>query len=175
MSSFRFVPLLDLIKNIKVGFVGSIDKFYCNEADGVLLLRTSNLTDNGIDYSDVKYVTHEFFEKNKKSQLHKNDILIARHGDNGKANIYLSDRPAQALNVVIIEPDETKLSANMIKYFFESPFVQKQINGNVGGSVQGVINTKQIAELKIPYCDELSYEKIDNLLSEIESKINKII
>lgn len=172
MSSFRFVPLLDLIKNIKVGFVGSIDKYYCNEEDGVLLLRTSNLTDNGIDYSDVKYVTHEFFERNKKSQLHKNDILIARHGDNGKANIYLFDRPAQALNVVIIEPDETKLSANMIKYFFESPFVQKQINGNVGGSVQGVINTKQIAELKIPYCDKLFYEKIDNLLSEIESKID---
>lgn len=177
MKKFKYVSLNKLVKRVKVGFVGSIDKYYCNKDNGILLLRTSNLTDKGIEYTDVKYVTQEFHDKNKKSQLKENDVLIARHGDNGKANIYENSEPAQALNVVIIEPDNKKMSSRLIKYFFESPYVQKQVNARVGGSVQGVINTTQISELLIPMADFINYDKVEILLNLIETKIqnnNKI-
>lgn len=176
-EKIKYVTLSQIVKRVKVGFVGSIEKFYCNKDDGILLLRTNNLTPLGIDYSNVKYVTKDFFEKNKKSQLHKNDILIARHGDNGKANIYELDEEAQALNVVIIEPNNEKMSSTLIKYLFDSPYVKKQISSSVSGSVQNVINTKQIENLEIPIFESINYKKIESILKNIDNKIklnNKI-
>lgn len=178
MSNFEFVALNNLVQRVKVGFVGSIEKYYCDKEHGKLLLRTSNLSGGGIDFNDVKYVTEDFYKRNQKSQLKKYDLLIARHGDNGKADIYEADEPAQALNVVIIEPDFSKISPYLLRYFFELPYVHKQIKGDVGGSVQGVINTKQISDLIIPIDHSLNYSKIENTLRILEQKIdnnNKII
>ena len=70
-----------------VGYVGSCYTDYCDESNGVMMLRTTKLSDQGIIYEDLKYVTKEFHSKNKKSQLHKGDILIARHGEKGRIQI----------------------------------------------------------------------------------------
>ena len=178
MSNFEFIALNNLVQRVKVGFVGSIEKYYCDKEHGKLLLRTSNLSGAGIDFNDVKYITEDFYKRNQKSQLKKYDLLIARHGENGKADIYETDEPAQALNVVIVEPDFSKISPYLLRYFFELPYVHKQIKGDVGGSVQGVINTKQISDLIIPINHSLNYSKIENTLRILEQKIdnnNKII
>lgn len=172
MSNFEFIALNNLVQRVKVGFVGSIEKYYCNKEHGKLLLRTSNLSGAGIDFNDVKYITEDFYKRNQKSQLKKYDLLIARHGDNGKADIYEADEPAQALNVVIVEPDFSKISPYLLRYFFELPYVHKQIKGDVGGSVQGVINTKQISDLIIPINHSLNYSKIENTLRILEQKID---
>ena len=172
MSNFEFIALNNLVQRVKVGFVGSIEKYYCDKEHGKLLLRTSNLSGAGIDFNDVKYITEDFYKRNQKSQLKKYDLLIARHGDNGKADIYEADEPAQALNVVIVEPDFSKISPYLLRYFFELPYVHKQIKGDVGGSVQGVINTKQISDLIIPINHSLNYSKIENTLRILEQKID---
>ena len=172
MSNFEFIALNNLVQRVKVGFVGSIEKYYCYKEHGKLLLRTSNLSGAGIDFNDVKYITEDFYKRNQKSQLKKYDLLIARHGDNGKADIYEADEPAQALNVVIVEPDFSKISPYLLRYFFELPYVHKQIKGDVGGSVQGVINTKQISDLIIPINHSLNYSKIENTLRILEQKID---
>ena len=172
MSNFEFIALNNLVQRVKVGFVGSIEKYYCDKEHGKLLLRTSNLSGAGIDFNDVKYITEDFYKRNQKSQLKKYDLLIARHGDNGKADIYEADEPAQALNVVIVEPDFSKISPYLLRYFFELPYVHKQIKGDVGGSIQGVINTKQISDLIIPINHSLNYSKIENTLRILEQKID---
>ena len=172
MSNFEFIALNNLVQRVKVGFVGSIEKYYCDKEHGKLLLRTSNLSGAGIDFNDVKYITEDFYKRNQKSQLKKYDLLIARHGDNGKADIYEADEPAQALNVVIVEPDFSKISPYLLRYFFELPYVHKQIKGDVGGSVQGVINTKQISDLIIPINHSLNYSKIENTLRILDQKID---
>lgn len=170
MNDFADVTLESTVKRVKVGFVGSIEKFYCEKEVGVPLLRTLNLTSNGIDYCDLKYVTKEFFEKNIKSQIKKGDILIARHGDNGKACVYEREEPAQALNVVVIEPDEEKMSTHLLSYFLEMPYVKQQISGSIGGSVQGVINTQKIAELLLPFRKSINYKKVEELILHIDNK-----
>ena len=46
----------NITERVKVGFVGTCEKFYTDEL-GVPMLRTGNITENGIDLSDLKYVT----------------------------------------------------------------------------------------------------------------------
>ena len=135
-----------ITEQVKVGFVGTCEKYYTDES-GVPMLRTGNITEKGIDLKDLKYVTREFHEKNKKSQIHTGDLLIARHGSNGQANVY-SGPEAQCLNAVVIVPNQSIASSIFLAGLINSPMVKEQIERTLVGSTQRVVNTKSIANLK---------------------------
>lgn len=172
MNDFKLTPLSELVSRVKVGFVGSINKFYCEKEKGIPLIRTTDICENGIDYSNLKYVTKEFHERNKKSQIKNGDIIIARHGENGKANVFKEDFDAQVLNAVIIEPNQNKLESNLLKFFFDSPFIKKQISGVVKGSVQGVINTSHVADVLIPMNRKINYKGLSKNICDLDDKID---
>ena len=88
MINFSFKRLDDVVKRVKVGFVGSVNNFYCDSdvSGSVPIIRTTDIED--FDLNKLKYVTREFHEKNKKSQIFTGDLIIARHGTNGNAMIY---------------------------------------------------------------------------------------
>jgi type I restriction enzyme S subunit len=165
------IKLSTIVNRVKVGFVGSINEYYCEKNDGIPLIRTTDINELGIDFSNLKYVTKEFHKKNIKSQIKKGDLIIARHGENGKANVFKEEFEAQVLNAVIIEPNQNKLESNLLKYFFDSPFIKKQILGVVKGSVQGVINTAHISDLLIPLNESINYKILSKTLDDIDSKI----
>lgn len=49
--------------------------------------------------------------------------------------------------------------------------VQKQLKAMVGGSVQGVVNTKDIADVLIPYYDLDTQRRLVDTLRKIDRKI----
>ena len=127
---------------ITVGFVGKCNPFYTNET-GVPLIRIGNLQKGELNLSTLKYVTPEFHKKNKKSQLHTGDILIARHGSSGQAVLFSGELPnANSLNIVIVRPDTKFVEPRFLKEMFNSSTIQQSISRRVAGSTQGVINTK---------------------------------
>lgn len=141
----------DITKRVKVGFVGTVDKYYCSNEEGFPIVRPAEMSTNGIDYGSLRHITVDFYNKNKKSQVHKNDILISRCGKDGIPNIYDSDEPGQVLNAVIIEPDNDMASSNFIQEMLKSDYSQVQISHRTSGSVQGVINTEMIAKILLSY------------------------
>ena len=175
MTDFVYKNLNDVTTRIKVGFVGSVNEFYCDSEAGVPIIRTTDIDD--INFGKLKFVTKEFHEKNKKSQLKNGDLIIARHGDNGNAVIYRHDRAAQVLNAVIIEPDQSKVTSDLLKIFFDSPFIKKQIKGSVKGSVQGVINTQHVSDLVLNFSDTINYDFVIRVITNLNRKLelnNKI-
>lgn len=94
------------------------------------MLRTTNITSHGIDLKDLKYVTKTFHEKNLKSQVHKGDLLIARHGSNGQANVYYGDE-AQCLNAIIIEPDSNITNPIFLVNLINSRSVKDKLKKNL--------------------------------------------
>jgi len=174
--------LESLTKQICVAFVGSVYDFYCNESEGIPMLRTTNITEEGISFKDLKYVTHEFHEKNKKSQLRKGDLLVARHGSNGMPVIYDINIEANALNVIIIKPNYEIAGSKFLYLFLTSQSVLEVIKGSLGGSVQEVLNTQKIAELKIAFPENtqsineilLNLEKLEFFLQE-KRKLKRLL
>ena len=174
----RFVELMDsaelcetttieaITKRVKVGFVGTCEKFYTDASSGVPMLRTGNITDSGIDLKSVKYVTEEFHKKNKKSQIHEGDLLIARHGSNGQANVYLGPE-AQCLNAVVIVPNQQVARSVFLAGLINSPVVKEQIDKTLVGSTQHVVNTKSIANLKVRIPDLLIQKQYEDFVEEI--------
>jgi type I restriction enzyme S subunit len=175
------VENLDKITNqVCVGFVGLCYDYYCDEKIGIPMLRTTDLNEKGMSYSNLKYVTKEFHIKNKKSQLKKGDILVARHGTNGLPVIFNADFEANCLNAIIIKPNNEIASSKLLHCFLKSEAVKAQIESSVGGSVQAVLNTSIISNLKFVSNDSTNNEissKLDVFENNIEHyrKINSII
>ncbi|SDW81322.1 type I restriction enzyme, S subunit [Lachnospiraceae bacterium KHCPX20] len=161
----------DISKRVKVGFVGPIDKYYCEKEVGFPIIRPAEMSVDGIDYSSLNYITKEFYEKNVKSQIHKGDILISRCGKDGIPNIYELDTKAQVLNAVIIEPDNDLADSIFINETLKSDLAQKQIQNGTSGSVQGVINTAMIASIKLPFEEGMC----KNFVSKVKPLVDTII
>ena len=165
------VKNLDKITNqVCVGFVGLCYDYYCDEKIGIPMLRTTDLNEKGMSYSNLKYVTKDFHIKNKKSQLKKGDILVARHGTNGLPVIFNADFEANCLNAIIIKPNKEIASTKLIHCFLKSEAVKSQIESSIGGSVQAVLNTSIISNLKFISNDPMNI-KISSKLEVIELNI----
>jgi len=164
--------LEDLVERVCVGFVGVLHSSYCREKMGVRLLRTTDLTDQGMRYAANKFVLPEFHNKNKKSQLKHGDILVARHGSNGMPVIYDREDEANCLNVIIVKPSQNRMSSKLVHLFMKSDPAVDQVRGSLHGSVQSVLNTKIVASMKLPYFNKESINHVD---SAVFSKIQKII
>lgn len=166
---------------IVVGYVGSIEKYYTDET-GIPLLKTGNVGYGKINTDNLSYVTPEFHLKNKKSQLKPGDIVIARHGESGRCSVVPpSIIEANCLNIVVLKKGKDMLG-NFYAYLLNSHIIQEHLQSIQGGAVQGVVNTEDIAYLKVFYPpleeqnkivsyidDEIT--KMDNTVQKIKNKI----
>ncbi len=167
---------VELLKNVTeklvVGFVGTCDPYYTKN-NGIPMIRTTNVKEGYLDLSNLKYVTKEFHEKNKKSQLQENDFIVARHGENGAACLVKGLKEANCLSVVIIRPKKSLWTPQYFEFAFNSPFVRKQIGKRTGGGVQTVVNTSEIAKISIPIPKISEQQKIASILSNVNELIKK--
>jgi type I restriction enzyme S subunit len=164
--------LSDMVNQVCVGFVGSCFDYYTHKELGVPMLRTTDISDLGMTYNNLKYVTEEFHLKNKKSQLRIGDILVARHGSNGMPAIYDKDEEANCLNAIIIKPNVSN-DSKLLHCFLTSTPVKEQIQGSLGGSVQDVLNTKIVSSLIFVGQSDINL-KIKKHLNLLQSNIEII-
>jgi len=163
--------LSEVAEKICVGFVGTCEKYY-TDTSGIPMYRTGNLNGLKLNQDDLKYVTKEFHEQNKKSQLRKGDILIARHGDSGKAVNYELSEEANCLNIVIIRPDLDKCNYQFLSDSINSPTVSQHIKSLSAGSTQAVINTSEIEKLDIIIpANKEEQNKIAGFLNDLDNLI----
>lgn len=169
-AGWEATTIESISKRVKVGFVGPIDAYYCDEDEGFPIVRPAEMSETGINYDELRHITKEFYDKNLKSQVHKGDIILSRCGKDGIPNIYESDKEAQVLNAVIIESNREIAHEYFIFDAMRSQFIQDQISNGTSGSVQGVINTKIIANVILPYNKEVVNEYI-KIVNSIHKRI----
>ena len=174
--------LSDLVEKICVGFVGTCEKYYTDVADGIPMYRTGDLSGFALNHTGIKYVTREFHKKNKKPQLKYGDILIARHGDSGKAIVYDRNEEANCLNIVIIRPNSARCNGKFLAQRINTFSVSHKIKKMAAGSTQIVINTTDIEKLILQIPKSLNEQakiisyfiSIDNLITLHQRKLNQL-
>ena len=165
------LKLDELSERVCVGFVGTCHKDYTKKGIGVPMIRTTNLKDRGLDLRDVQYISEEFHLKQKKSQLKKGDILIARHGVNGLSCLYNSEDEANCLNVVIVRANQKITDYKWLISYINSPTFRHQVNAYSTGSVQKVVNTKALANFIILAPTLKEQKAIAKVLAAFDDKI----
>lgn len=99
---------------------------------------------------DLERVTASFHEKQKKSQLTAGDIVVVRIGKSGQAAIIPENLgPANCSGLVVLKRP-SKVQAKYLIHYLNSPDGRRQSLAETKGATRQTLNTKSIAEAKIP-------------------------
>ncbi|MBO2584171.1 restriction endonuclease subunit S [Shewanella algae] len=165
----------EIFPKIVVGYVGNVNDYYCDSGEGVPFYRTLNIRDGYIRHEPIKYVTRAFNDKNKKSQISNDDILIARVGANLGMTCKVTglSTPANIANAIIIKAKKG-ISSGFFSEFIRSQLGQAQIQLGAAGGAQGVFNTGLAQGLIVPVPSHEEQKNIEAVLKSIDEKINKV-
>ena len=164
------VELSEVCSRVSVGHVGKTSEYYTDET-GIPFLRTQNVSKTGLNMSDVLYVTHEFHEKLKKSQLFPGDVVLSRviSSQINCAVIPNGFGVANCANIILVRPDPTKLDSEFLNYYLKSEIAQRNLMKRQVGSAQSVVNTSVLKSWEIPLPPLDEQKRIAAILDKADS------
>ena len=87
-AQFDVVNLGALISDISSGATPKVDENYYTDASGIPFLRVQNVKDEGIDLSDIKFITRDVHNGMlRRSQLKKDDLVFTITGRIGSVAV----------------------------------------------------------------------------------------
>ena len=150
------VFLKDVVSGFKYGTSEKSDYSFT----GMPVLRIPNIGEDGIDFSDIKYLTTGHIDA--ESQIHENDILIIRSNGSrdlvGKCALvpFLDQEYAYASFLIRIKPSE-KIRADYLALYLNSREARNQMSIKAKSST-GIhnINSKELGSIivRLPSLNE---------------------
>jgi hypothetical protein len=121
-------------------------------ADGVPLLRISNITDEGtLDLSEVKYITAEKSQHLSTTQVRAGDMVISQRGTLGMSALISSEFPTFNISANLIAIRQISgLIPKFIQLFLASRLGERQVMRLQSGQVHAKITTDDVASVLIP-------------------------
>ena len=160
----------DVCNDIKVGIVIKPTQYYV-ESGGVKAFRNANVRRNYVDDDNWALISKEGHEKNKKSIVHTDDLVIARSGANlGMAAVVPEKCDGfNAIDIVIAELDLKMVDPHYLAYYVNSPYGLHIVNEYQHGGAQGHLNVKEFGLLPLILVP-ISEQK--RVVTEIESRLS---
>ncbi|ENH2496359.1 restriction endonuclease subunit S [Vibrio parahaemolyticus] len=168
--SWPVVELGNVCSRVSVGHVGKTSEYYTDNS-GVPFLRTQNVSKTGLELSDIKYVTHDFHIRLKKSQLVEGDVILSRviSSQINCAVIPPNFGEANCANIILARPIKELLDSKFLYYYLKSEFTQKELLKNQVGSAQSVVNTGVFKSWKIPLPPLDEQKRIASILDKADA------
>jgi len=168
MNCFPTVQLGEVCERVSVGHVGTTTPYYCE--NGIPFLRTQNVGVKQLLLEDIKFITKDFHNKLRKSQVRPGDVLISRVISNTVNCAVVSEDVGEAncANVILVRPGP-KLDAHFLKHFIASPENQSNLLNNRVGSAQSVVNTSVLKGWEIPLPPLPEQKRIAAILDKADS------
>lgn len=165
---------LSEVADLTVGFVGTMASHYTDS--GVLFLRSTNIEPFNIKMDDVKYISPEFNETIKKSQLNPDDVVIVRTGKPGACTVIpQKTEPWNCSDLVIIHPNKEKINPHFLASYIN--LASGLINAHLVGAVQQHFNVGAAKKMKIPLPSIDIQNRVASIIKSLNDKIelnNKI-
>lgn len=117
---------------------------------GVPLLGVGNITEDGVNLSEVNQVTLEEHERLKPSQVQKGDLLVTITGRLGTAAVYDMDEPANLSAHVALCRAKPNHELLYLRHYLVSRFGSASLTTAQIGSTHPHINVRRLVELPIP-------------------------
>jgi len=138
------------------------------------MIRTTNVKNGFIDFSEVRYVTEEVYEKwTRRSKPQYGDVILTREAPVGEVGRFTSsdDKVFLGQRLFHYRPTPKKLDWNFLAYVLQSPSVQGRFKGMGFGATVDHVRVGDAEKLLIP-CPPLEIQKkIGNTLSVYDDLI----
>ena len=139
------------------------------------LLSNKNIIDGEIIITDAdRKINRSTLEKiNKRTQISIGCVLIATVGTVGKTAV-IRNTPNYAMqrSVGIIQPNPELLDADYLKYYLDSPIMQKRIDNSVKGAIQKCLFISDIEDLDVDIPTLSEQKRMVQVLGAIDGLIN---
>ena len=138
------------VADVQVGVVIKPSQYYTDESNGIRVFRSLNIGEGFIKDNDWAYFTEEGHQKNSKSILKENDLLIVRSGNPGTACVVTKKYVGyNAIDVIIAHPNCEKVNPYYLCIYTNMPHGKKQIEEGTGGAAQQHFNIGKYNKLKL--------------------------
>lgn len=138
------------VADVQVGVVIKPSQYYTEKENGVPVFRSLNIGEGFIKDTDWVYFTNEGHEKNSKSILKENDLLIVRSGAPGTACVVTKEYEGyNAIDIIIAHPDCSKVNPYYLCTYTNMPHGKNQIQEGTGGAAQQHFNVGKYNQLKL--------------------------
>ena len=163
------------VADVQVGVVIKPSQYYTEKENGVPAFRSLNIGEGTIKDTDWVYFTNEGHEKNSKSILKENDLLIVRSGAPGTACVVTKEYEGyNAIDIIIAHPDCSKVNPYYLCTYTNMPHGKKQIQEGTGGAAQQHFNVGKYNQLKLMLPPiERQNEFVDFIIQVNKSKFGK--
>lgn len=122
-----------------------------NEPTPYKMIRSTNVKKGWVNFSDVKYVTKETFDRWTRRQIPlKGDVILTREAPLGEVGMLRSnDHAFLGQRLVAYRADPAKLDNRFLLYTFQGHDVQAQIKGLGSGAT--------VEHMRVPDCEKLTF------------------
>ena len=162
-------PCSELTDLITVGIVIRPAEYYVTE--GVPAFRSANIREEGIDPSDLVYITPQSNSLLAKSQVRAGDVLSVRTGYPGTSVVVPPEYAgANCIDLLISRPSN-RLRSAFLASWINSSFGKEQVLRKQGGLAQQHFNVGELRDLlvilpSVPEQDEIVFR-----LSSVDEKL----
>jgi len=157
------------------------------EDSGIVFLRSQNVYDEGLELSDVAYISEDVDLEMKNSRVEDFDVLLNITGASiGRSCLVPQGFPAANVNqhVCIIRLADKSVS-EFVAWLLKAPFIKAQIDAAQSGAAREGLNFDQISKFLFALPDkterskickylECEANRIDRLISSVESAVFRL-
>ena len=127
------------VADVCVGVVIKPTQYYTDR--GVPAFRSLNIGEMHVKDADWVYFSEEGHQKNQKSVIRKNDVLVVRSGAPGTACVATEKYEGyNAVDIIIAHPDNSKVNSVFLAAYTNMPHGMTQIREKTGGAAQQHFN-----------------------------------
>ena len=138
------------VADVQVGVVIKPSQYYTDKDTGIRAFRSLNVGAGVIKNTDWVYFSEEGHQKNSKSILKENDLLIVRSGAPGTACVVTKEYVGcNAIDIIIARPNCEKVNPYYLCTYTNLPHGKKQIDEGIGGAAQQHFNVGKYNKLRL--------------------------
>lgn len=174
---------IDDIAKVCVGIVIKPSQYYTSDIkSGIKAFRSLNIGEMHIKNKDWVYFTKEGHQKNSKSIIKENDVLIVRSGSPGTACVATKEYAGyNAIDIIIAHPNCKKINPVFLAMFTNMPHGMNQIREKTGGAAQQHFNVGEYKNITIilpslPLQEQFAtfVQQVDKVKSSIKQSLEKL-
>ena len=181
ISSPSNKKLKEITTRLTNGYVGATRNIY--QEHGIPYLLAKNIRDNILTFDKKAFVSEEFNQKNKKSILKEDDVLLVQSGHIGHSAVVPKEHEGHNCHaMIVISTDKLLLSGTFLSLFFQTNIMKQKFSEIRTGSTVPHLNCKDVRELSIPLVDvdtqnqivqhfKVLHEYFHSLINTYEKKV----
>jgi restriction endonuclease S subunit len=154
------------------------EKYYTDSLNGIPFLRVQNITEYGLDLSDVKYINEETHNTIlKRSQVTENDLLITITGRIASCTVAPQGFVGNINQHSVVVKTKSKMVSEMLASYLNSSIGQKLANRLATGGTRLALDYPALLSIPIIEDDRIQHliKKAQHIKQQNEAEAEKLL